>query len=303
MNIKDKIINRRIYDDQNLIIADTDNDSIEKTTTHGNEYKNAPEDHTEPIYNQETYNSTDFSQIEKEIKSNETDDSQKQLQSILRDKVKSEIHSITTFLFNKGKKISDKTILLIKSDQLEDLLLAHGDLCELIKPATPEAIKYLERCIGLKQYLFSPIPLVRNFIILALIAIASLLGSGLSPDVNAEILSKGILNNSGISLLKNLVFLCSGAGIGTVFFLLSKLTKEVKEATLSKSDTTYYWSMLIMGILSGLIMSEIIVINQESLSEDVEMNRLIFALLGGFSSEVVYSIMQAIMNKIRIALS
>ncbi len=304
MNIKDKIIDRRIYDHQDPIVIDTYDDSTEqKYPNNMAEYEDPPEINNESEQDQEKYNPIDVEHHPHEIEPLAIDDSQQQLQSILKDKVKGEINSVASFLFHKGKKIPDKTRVLLNSDQLEDLLFVHGELCELIKPATPEAIQYLERFREYKRYLFSPIPLVRNFIVVALLAIVCLLGSGLSEDVNAEILSKGILNNSGISLLKNLIFLCSGAGIGTVFFLLSKLTKEVKEATLSKSDTTYYWAMLIMGMLSGLIMSEIIVINQENISEDVEMNRLIFALLGGFSSEVVYSIMQGIMNKIRIALS
>ncbi len=57
--------------------------------------------------------------------------------------------------------------------------------------------------------------------------------------------------------------------------------------------------MLIMGMLSGLIMSEVIVLNQEVDNQSVEMNRLLFALLGGFSSETVFSIMQGIMAKIK----
>ena len=135
--------------------------------------------------------------------------------------------------------------------------------------------------------------------IIAVLAIISLIVSGLSADVNKETLSQGILNNSGFPLLKNLIFLCSGSVIGAVFFILSKLTKEVKQASLSVNDSTYYWAMLIMGMLSGLIMSEMIVLNEGIDNQSVEMNRLIFALLGGFSSETVFSILQGIMAKIK----
>jgi uncharacterized membrane protein len=200
---------------------------------------------------------------------------------------------------NSGKVIPPQVGDLLKERNFDNYFKAHEIICKAMEPATPETIKYLKRFKRKKTIFFSNIPLVRNFIIVALLAIASLMISGLSSEVNEETLSKGILNNHGISLLKNLIFLCSASAIGAVFFILSRLTKEVKQASLSVDDSTYYWAMLIMGMLSGLIMSEVIVLNQEIENQSVEMNRLLFALLGGFSSETVFSIMQGIMAKIR----
>ena len=220
----------------------------------------------------------------------------------LSHKTSIEIEAMVSYILNKGKEIPVSVCELVSSHEIEDLVQAHNALSKIIAPSNPETISYVRNYIGAKKkvYLFSHIPLVRNFIIIAIISIASLVLSGLSVEVNTETLSKGILNNSGIPLLKNLIFLCSGAGIGTVFFLLSKLTKEVKEATLSRDDTTYYWAMLIMGMLSGLILSEIVVLNHSGLGEQsIELNRLLFALVGGFSSEVVYGILQTIMSKIQ----
>ena len=206
-----------------------------------------------------------------------------------------------TYALQKGKTIPENASTLLHSNNFNDVLKFHSELCKIIAPASPETIAYLNRCNldQRKRIILSPIPLVRYFIIIAIIAIIALISSGLSADVNTETLSKGILNNHGLSLFKNLLFLCSASLIGVVFFLLSKLTNAVKQATLSKDDSTYYWAMLIMGMLSGLIMSEVIVLNQESLEDQsVEMNRLLFALLGGFSSEVVYGILQSVMDKI-----
>ena len=213
-----------------------------------------------------------------------------------------EVETMVTYILTKGKEIPEEVCKLLSSEDIIDIIKAHGALSKIIAPSNPETITYVKNYANppKKVILFSHIPLVRYFIVIAVLAIASLVISGLSEDVNTTTLSKGILNNSGIPLLKNLIFLCSAAGIGTVFFLLSKLTKEVKEATLSKDDTTYYWAMLIMGMLSGLILSEIIVVNHKGLEEQsIEINRLLFALVGGFSSEVVYGILQTVMGKIQ----
>lgn len=217
-----------------------------------------------------------------------------------------EIEVMTNYILNKGIEIPETVCQFLVSEDLKDHIKAHGQLSKIVAPSSPETIEYLKQyeTKGNKFVPFSNIPLVRNFMIVAILAIAALITSGQSEIVKAENLKKGILNNDGEELLINLAFLCSAAGIGTVFFLLSKLIGEVKDATLSKNDSTYYWAMLIMGVLSGLILSEMVVINQEAINVDsIEINRLLFALLGGFASEVVYGILQSIMGKIRALVS
>ena len=272
MKILDKIKDRRSYETTTPIsIAEEANEPEEELIS-------TKEENTTIFYQEEKSNTEKHNQA-----------------------IQTEIEEMLAYALRKGKEVPEEIANLLCSKELSQLLAVHTQLCKVISPATPETIRFVSshHQKKAKYMFFSPIPLVRYFIIIAIIAIISLIGSGLSAEVNTITLSKGILNNSGMSLLKNLIFLCSAALIGVVFFLLSKLTKEVKEATLSKDDTTYYWAMLIMGMLSGLILSEVIVLNQASLEEQsIEMNRLLFALLGGFSSEVVYGILQGIMNKL-----
>lgn len=55
-----------------------------------------------------------------------------------------------------------------------------------------------------------------------------------------------------------------------------------------------------MGILSGLILSELIIINESKNFSigSIEINHLSFALLGEFSSELVYKTLSGIIDKI-----
>lgn len=217
----------------------------------------------------------------------------------LHEYIEKDIDLLMRYSLDQGKKLPAEVGNLVSTGSFEDAFMAHKLICEALQPATPETIKYILKYQKKNTLFFSNIPLVRNFILVAILAIGGLIGSGLSPKVNATALSKGILNNEGIPLLINLIFLCSAAAIGSVFFILSRLTKEVKNATLNSDDTTYYWTMLIMGVLSGLIMCEIIILSQAVDNQSVEVNRLLFALLGGFSSEVVFTILQKIMQKVR----
>ena len=223
----------------------------------------------------------------------------------LKIKTKQEINMMMNYALRSGRKIPEEATTLLHSGNTAQLIKAHGILCDTLAPATPETIMYTGKFYNRKKsfVLFSPIPLVRNFTIISITAIISLVVSSLSSEVNTETLSKGILNNHGVSLLMNMLFLCSASLMGASFFLLSKLTKEVKEASLSADDATYYWTMLIMGILSGMILSEGVSVQADAVSASVETNRLVFAILGGFSSEVVYKILQNIMQKIQSAIS
>ena len=219
----------------------------------------------------------------------------------LHSKIKKELNTMLFYALHSGKKISEEAGNLIPSKKIGDLVKAHSIICDALAPATPETVTYINKFYSenKKFIIFSPIPLVRNFTFMAIIAIIGIIASSLSPEVNTQTLSKGVLNNHGLSLLINLVFLSSASLMGAVFFLLSKLTRAVKEATLSPEDTTYYWAMLIMGVLSGMILSEGVSIQTDVLNGSVETNRLIFAILGGFSSEIVYKILQSIMQKIQ----
>ncbi|MCG8578151.1 MAG: hypothetical protein MI810_24950 [Flavobacteriales bacterium] len=213
--------------------------------------------------------------------------------------IQKDIDVLLRYSFNQGKQLPDEVGQLVATGTFEDAFVAHKMICDILKPATPETIKYQLQFQKKSSFFISNIPLVRNFILIAVLSIAGLILSSLSPLVNETSMSVGILNNSGIPLMLNLIFLCSASAIGAVFFILSKLTKEVKNATLSVDDITYYWIMLIMGMLSGLILCEIIVLEPNMGDQSIEMNKLMFALLGGFSSEIVFSILEKIMEKVR----
>ncbi|MEM6685332.1 MAG: hypothetical protein AAF617_05995 [Bacteroidota bacterium] len=214
--------------------------------------------------------------------------------------LKRELENMLMFAMNSGKTINTDVNTLIESNNISDLINAHNILVKNIAPATPKSIAYLNIVSKdeSKKSLMQRLPMIRNLIILAVVFLLVFIGTSLSKEVNSDSLSKGILSNSGKSLLLNMLFLCAISGLGVMFYLLKSISEGIKNATLMPEQTIYYIALIILGIISGLILSEIV--SSYNVGEDFSVfNNAVLALIGGFSSDAIFSILQGIINKIK----
>ncbi|WP_459210729.1 hypothetical protein [Aquimarina rhabdastrellae] len=213
-----------------------------------------------------------------------------------------EINNMLSFAVYNGITINTDVITLIQNSSVEDLIQAHNLLCKNIAPATPKSIEYTKSLNqqNQKKSLFTKLPLIRNLIFLSIFFLITFILTGLSPEVNNNSLAKGILDNNGFSLLVNIGFLTSIAGLGVIFYLLKNVSKGVKNGTLIQEDTVYYVSLIVLGIIAGLIMSEIISFYKSNDVNGINLfNKGVLALIGGFSSDAIFSILESIINKIK----
>jgi hypothetical protein len=214
--------------------------------------------------------------------------------------IKDELENMLSFGMRNGKVINTELNPLIESDNLDDLITAHNILTKNIAPATPKSIKYLKKLNHRESNgaVFSKLPIIRNLIMLALFFLALFIGTSLSDQVDKASLAKGVLANDGMSLLLNLLFICATSGLGVVFYLLKSVSEGIQKGTLMPEQSIYYVGLIVLGIMSGLILSEIVSTynNGESLTI---FNSCVLALVGGFSSDAIFSILQGIINKIK----
>lgn len=220
-----------------------------------------------------------------------------QVKAELRD----EINNMLSFAVFNGTIINTEIIAQLKQDDIESLVNTHNLLCKNVAPATPKSIKYIRT---VKQDVTSnmklrKIPLVRNLILLAIIFLAVFILTGMSEGVNDASLDKGILGNSGWPLLLNLAFLSSIAGLGVLFYLLKSVTVAVKSSTLVPEDNIYYFALIVLGVISGLIVSEIISVYDKDPDTINLFNKSVLALIGGFSSDAIFSVLQGIIERIK----
>ncbi|WP_298313911.1 hypothetical protein [uncultured Aquimarina sp.] len=217
------------------------------------------------------------------------------------DELSNEINNMLSFAIYNGITINTEVNTLIQNSSVDDLINAHNLLCKNIAPATPKSIEYTKKLYrqGKEKTLFSTLPLVRNLIFLSLFFLAAFIITGLSPDVNNDSLDKGIMDNQGVPLLLNLGFLTAISGLGVLFYLLKSVSVAVKNGTLVPEDTIYYIALIVLGIIAGLISSEIISFYQKDAQDINLFNKGLMALIGGFSSDAIFSILQGIIDRIK----
>jgi len=214
--------------------------------------------------------------------------------------LKGEINAMLSFALNNGLTINNEINGLLESTKIDDLLNVHGLLAKNVQPATPKSIIYLNiiNKDGVQETSYNKIPLVRNLILLSLFFLITFIVTALSPEVNNNSLDKGIMDNNGISLLLNLTFLCSISGLGVAFYLLKSISTAIQKGTLVPEDAIYYTALIFLGIIAGIILSEIISLYTSNNGINL-FNKSILALIGGFSSDAIFSVLQSLIAKIK----
>ena len=212
-----------------------------------------------------------------------------------------EINNMLSFAIYNGITVNTEINTLIQNSNVDDLINAHNLLCKNVAPATPKSIVYTKKLNqdSNGKSIFKKLPILRNLVLLAVAFLIAYVVTGMSPDVNNDSLDKGMMENSGLSLLLNIIYLSSVAGLGVLFFLLKEVSLSLKKGSLIPENAIGYLSQIILGIISGLIMSEIISFYTNDPKQINLFNKSILALVGGFSSDAIFSILQGIINKIK----
>ena len=203
--------------------------------------------------------------------------------------------------------IDTNVLPMIHNSSVDDLVNAHNLLVKNVAPATPKSIRFTRALYNSddNRSIFKQLPLVRNLMILALVFLVLFITTALSPDVTNDSLDKGVLDNEGISLLLNLTFLASISGLGVTFYLLKTVTNAIKKGTLIPEDSIYYAALIVLGLIAGLLLTEILVVpNSTSDSQNIDLfHKSVLALLGGFSSDAIFTILQSIIERLKAVFS
>jgi hypothetical protein len=200
------------------------------------------------------------------------------------------------------------------SDPVVRLAALHLTLTKLIAPARGATLVLLteqRRRHPLVQA-FGPVPQVRWMLATAVLSLLLLLGAALSGDVNPENVSKGLLNLQGAQLVVVEIFLVAASAVGATLANLKRLNRYISDCNYDPRYDSSYWTRLVMGLISGVILSQVVfsaLIGTDSAAASnpngsalMGFGQPILAILGGFSAELVHDILTHLIKVIGDAL-
>jgi hypothetical protein len=183
----------------------------------------------------------------------------------------------------------------------------HTRLAEILAPASPRTVLLMEnesRTGGMWGFL-GPVGLIRRMMALAILFLTALIGFSVSPLVNATTITQGIFQSEGTVLLFNLLFLLAAGSLGACFAGLFQANRFIANSTFDPKYESSYWIRIVLGLMAGIILSELIPLNfiagdeaggSGTATHLQALGKPVLALLGGFSAAAVYRIISRIVD-------
>lgn len=215
--------------------------------------------------------------------------------------IKADISLMFKFAVNTGEELPTN-LSLGNNDDYSKLISDYNALLRVVSPSTPESILYLNAELtrvgpGKKWYL---IPIFTKCIVLAALALLTLIMVSMHPIVNEVNQNSGLLDSSGKVLLFNMAFILAASLLGVMFYLLKTIGDKIKNTTLLPHDSIELNGSIIIGIISGFLITELFTLNSMGFESNIlVIQKMTLALLGGFSSDAIFSVLQGIVNKFR----
>ncbi len=203
----------------------------------------------------------------------------------------------------KLKQQNDVPVNNFTEQELAMISDHHAILTVLVAPAKPKSITLMQVEAENPSlfYFLGPIALSRQISLLACFFLLMIIFVSVSPEVNWDAMNKGLFESQGITLILNQLFLLGCAGLGATFGCLYQLNEFIKMGSYDPKFDSTYWIRIIMGLMGGLILSELLPANSLNLqgsSGSSDFDKPIAAFLGGFSVDLIYRILNRFIESI-----
>lgn len=170
-----------------------------------------------------------------------------------------------------------------------ELVSAYNELSRIVSPATPRSLAVTEGIAAGVHGTFNTIPLLNRLMLAAISCLFIFILTGASKYVGVQG-GGDIATSSGFPFLYNQINFLAAAGLGSSFYALFTVNRFVVERTYDPVFQSTYWIRFTLGLISGTILANFIKIDINPQVSDA-MEKATVAMLGGFSAEAVYRIL------------
>jgi hypothetical protein len=185
----------------------------------------------------------------------------------------------------------------------------HGQLADVVAPATPRTIYllHIDQSRNSWASILGPLSSIRRLVLGAAFFTMVFVLSSLSDSISHQNLSMDIYSLDGLQSLQVLVFLMSAAAMGGCFHALFIAHSYIEQGTYDPRFESSYWMRIGLGIIAGLVLSQMIPIGPGPETGDAAtapassasvFGKPLLSLLGGFSATLVYTILQRLVETV-----
>lgn len=174
----------------------------------------------------------------------------------------------------------------------------HGQLSQMIAPATPRALYLLHVDPARDSWvsMLGPLPTIRRLVVTSGFFTLLFLLTSLSEGIDEQTVALDLYEMHGLQLLLVLLFVLSAAGLGACFHALFTVYRYVSACTYDPRHNASYWIRIGLGLIAGLVLSEVVPVGPENGMEVI--TKPLLALLGGFSASLVYRILARLVDTV-----
>lgn len=229
----------------------------------------------------------------------------------LQDQLVDESCSMVRYVVGKGMRAPAALVQAAASFELERnagqapniaaLASVHERLAKLVAPASPSTLYLLDRSYKEPSRMGSlgPVPVVRQLVLFSIgcvvaFIVLSIFHLVVTPD-NVGGPVQAPLGLLGHELAENIYWLAA-AGVGASFAVLFQINETISKGTFDPDDSPGYWIKVFLGVVAGFILVAMIPTTGIDGADAQVLAKPTIALLGGFSAQAVYRILNRLVE-------
>ncbi|MFO1144629.1 MAG: hypothetical protein U1E59_20095 [Amaricoccus sp.] len=179
-----------------------------------------------------------------------------------------------------------------------ELIGAHHALKQLVAPATPAGVRiYCQMRTG-RARLLGPHATIRRLSTANILFMLLFFVTSASTLINADTIRLSVYEQSGAPLVFKLLFITAVSGIGAGFAVLFEAWEDIRRRRFDPVMESSYWCRSGLGVVAGLILTEIVQTGAEGATEGSFKGPLV-ALAGGFSAGLLHVVLSRVVKAIR----
>jgi hypothetical protein len=247
----------------------------------------------------------------------------------LRDSMWQECHAMAQYALERGKTPEPEDLRALQAiapsigriddpgraltpTQIRELAAAHQRLAALVAPAMPKTLALLSFGAGSSSApgTFRPgslawlgqVRLVRMMLGVAIVLLPMFVALALAVGTRLSS-SAGLFAGDLVDRLQTAAYLVVASALGAAFASLYKARRYIESLSYDDQYESSYWVRFVQGLLAGLILAVLLSQTLPTDAGDTEETSFrlgvpLLALIGGFSSDLVYRILRRIIEAV-----